>query len=663
MSQHEMDARLRTWARSPSERPAPADLRMRVLQIPTIEPRPAQEPRDGRSFDMLSAVKLVAAAAVVALFAGFLVLGLLSTQPTEQPAPVAVPSGSPTSTVAPSHTPAPNPIPESARVEVPEDHFAITFPHGWTTESRPLSGTDDAAIGAFGTSPDGTAECVAHYDGDIDDGDRPVSYIDSGWNSFMERWAGHSLGGDEWPEDAGVIWEQPIPAGPAAVTWNPGEPLSTAYFVTDGYGVYRVACGPGSADDPIGWLPIAQTLELFRAERAPNGELVSGPPLTTDFLLGKFNTEQVEPGVYRIAHDNWEDLTGLGEGAEDNGIIAAANGGMWRYSDSGIQPFGGQGSDFGGEPADNDYYDIPWPPELWHDDVQIGPGDTIWAIRPYDREPPQLRTLDHIRLRGANSPEDSSWHLRRAAPPGGSVDGVSVQPDGSIWSWWSDAAGTTTIARLEGEDWRELATLEATFIDDEDDEDDESPMPRWPAIAIQDGSMWALTGDPVRLLRHDGDRWQEQPPLPDPEWVIRSGNGGGLVVGPTGEAWVETQTCEPIPEFEDWLECRGGLARFAAGHWTMWDPEQGPPQVPGVIGFEPGLPMAIGPDGRAWFTSGHGAIWFDGDEWGRVGPRMYVYALEVAPDGAVWINAGDQRRVGGEIDFGPTEYYVIQLWA
>ena len=665
MKKHETDATLRSWANARGDRPAPADLRQRILDIPFDEtpPQPLW-PWGGKGFDMYSAAKLVAAAALVALFVGLLAPGCSSTEPTEREAPVAVPTGSPETT-----TEAPTAAPTGTRVEVTEDSFAITFPPGWTAEARPMDEAPDAATGAFGTSPDGAAECLAHYYGNLGEEDfgeedfqgdhNIVPYMEPGWNAFMEQWAAQ-YGGEEWPDGHSVEWAQPIPAGPAARAFDPGAPLPVSYFVTDGYGVYQVACGPTSAEPSDRWLSIAQTLELFRAERAPNGELISGPPLTSDTLLSRFITEEVEPGVTWIVYDNEHDLTGLADGSLR--LLATTDGSVWSYNADGIFPIGGLGPDFPSASIDYEEDGSQPSPDIWLDAVAIGRGDTIWAVRPSEGERPALRSLeliDWLKYDGV------AWALRKPAPEGGTVVGVHIDPDDTIWAWWRDDDGVTTIGRLDDIDqfyFTDVAMLESTYVAGNEDEG-EAPTRQWPAIAIHDGNTWALAGDPVRLLRLVDGEWWEQPPLPEPDWQIRTENGHGLVVGSNGELWVEIIRCKENEQFPEWPECVFGLGRFDDDGWTVWDWEQEPPKIAGVFDADTGLPTAIGPDGRAWFATGSGAVWFDGSDWGRVGPQEHIYALAVAPDGSVWINAGRQRRVGdGEMDFGPTEYYVIQPW-
>ena len=114
MSQRDLDTRLRSWARSPAGRPVPMELRRQVLDIPTTAPptqrrrwlrflrvsRPVEDTRDelddgqlGRPaiaiaptqtrgvITMFSPVKIVAAAAVLALSVGIASVGLFTAEP------------------------------------------------------------------------------------------------------------------------------------------------------------------------------------------------------------------------------------------------------------------------------------------------------------------------------------------------------------------------------------------------------------------------------------------------------------------------------------------------------------------------------------------------------------------------------------------------------
>ncbi len=153
---------------------------------------------------------------------------------------------------------------------------------------------------------------------------------------------------------------------------------------------------------------------------------------------------------------------------------------------------------------------------------------------------------------------------------------MHIDPDDTVWAWWSDSDGVTTVSRLDDIDrfyFADVATLPATFVGGDGD-DGEGQQRQWPAIAIHDGTIWALAGDPVGLLRYVGGEWQEQPPLPEPDWEIRTENGHGLVVGPDGNIWVALERCHPLEEPSDWIVCAPGLARFDSVGWTVWDWEQ-----------------------------------------------------------------------------------------
>ena len=87
--------RLRVWLHERlTERPDPYPVLDEVLsQLPTTPQRrhrwwPIGATSSGR-FTMFSAFKLIAAAAIVALFGGFLATGLLSTPQADEPAPAA----------------------------------------------------------------------------------------------------------------------------------------------------------------------------------------------------------------------------------------------------------------------------------------------------------------------------------------------------------------------------------------------------------------------------------------------------------------------------------------------------------------------------------------------------------------------------------------------
>ena len=101
MNEHEFERAFRAWSQAEAAEPASATLRVRVLDVPLT----TRQGRGrwawievGRFGSVFSATRFVVAGAIVALFGGFLLAGLL-TQPSDDMAPAAVTaSPSPTTT-------------------------------------------------------------------------------------------------------------------------------------------------------------------------------------------------------------------------------------------------------------------------------------------------------------------------------------------------------------------------------------------------------------------------------------------------------------------------------------------------------------------------------------------------------------------------------------
>jgi hypothetical protein len=97
MSDHDFETSFRAWSRAEAEDPVSDDFRGRVVAIPSsTSPQRSSLPRidTGRLQSMFSATKFVVAGGIVALFGGFLLAGVLTTQPSEESMPAVGASAS-----------------------------------------------------------------------------------------------------------------------------------------------------------------------------------------------------------------------------------------------------------------------------------------------------------------------------------------------------------------------------------------------------------------------------------------------------------------------------------------------------------------------------------------------------------------------------------------
>ena len=145
-----------------------------------------------------------------------------------------------------------------------------------------------------------------------------------------------------------------------------------------------------------------------------------------------------------------------------------------------------------------------------------------------------------------------------------------------------------------------------------------------------------------------------------------AGSEESLDVGPDGTLWIGAT--DPA----DGRVCGLRLARFDGADWDVWGRDDGIPDVGSVFwygGCQEGI-HTVAPDGSVWlapldFLAGRecsGVANFDGTTWTRHLPGLCVYDAAIAPDGTVWLQAGEVNSdVDGEpwYDFDPVGTYVI----
>lgn len=312
------------------------------------------------------------------------------------------------------------------------------------------------------------------------------------------------------------------------------------------------------------------------------------------------------PWVFRLdtAGDTSMNHTGIGP---DGTVWMLETGRLLRFDESEQWSRDGVGS-----PDEPD-----WIPGFW-DDIQVAADGTVfttsWPIRSFD---------------------GTGWTIER--------DGYlfSGQADGAIWAYREDE-----IARWEDGRWT-VWPVPGVF----------GGWP-YPAAATPDGVVWLGRFDPEHaadvgyiwtLARFDGTALMDVtvPGVPD------DASPTLIAAGPGGTLWV-------------YLWSRAGtghLARLTPDGWTVFDAEDGVPVVrdfyQGALGF-----MAVGPDGRVWLTPQdepqgdcRGVAGFDGTEWTSYLEDTCIVDLDVALDGAVWVQTAQGEP--GQAVAGPT--YRITL--
>jgi hypothetical protein len=139
------------------------------------------------------------------------------------------------------------------------------------------------------------------------------------------------------------------------------------------------------------------------------------------------------------------------------------------------------------------------------------------------------------------------------------------------------------------------------------------------AGAAGEGVPQAVLRDlPVGLFRLDREGWQEVP-VPEGCATLDLSSEPRFAVAPDGALWLAA-SC---------------VARFDGTAWTTFE---------GAAALSRNeSELAITPDVTVWLATGTALVSFDGDEWTRhLGED--VISVNAAPDGAVWVVAGDRTR-------------------
>jgi hypothetical protein len=260
-------------------------------------------------------------------------------------------------------------------------------------------------------------------------------------------------------------------------------------------------------------------------------------------------------------------------------------------------------------------------------DIEIAPDGTLWVA---DRG---LRTFD-----------GASW--ADVQPRSVSVE---IEEDGTVWAAWETAnEKRRVVGRLIDGAWERLGgQLPKHKACDSNDGGTSCTGYGFGGLSLSDdGSPWVITGKPPALFRHVGEGWRRvDTPRGGPVW---------FAVAPDGTLWVQLQRKNKLV-----------LARHDGDGWTVFD----------ALNTRVGhlrADLRVAPDGGLWanlvewpslpgdcrgvtrFDEG-GARHFLGD--------LCVYAMDVAPDGKVWLQAGEVWEVGSRDriydSLGPTHTYVI----
>jgi hypothetical protein len=363
-----------------------------VSTFPGRELAPAPIPatnglQPARGFTMLSAIKFVVASVIVALFGGFLLTGILTTQHGDEMAPAAV-SESPEAEVTSEPTEAPT---TSARTDIlPGVELAV----------------EEVESGVFRVINDGVRDLAKANNTDIaagyDDGiylSRPQRFVRLGSDEW-HRWdSKNSESGDFEVAPDGTVWTSAIESFDGEEWTQHKAAIVTAVDMTPDGTVWAFWEGPEPEDRPPnifayldedGWQTLGHLDNVHDL-------LVAGP----DDIWA---TAGIFPENYlhRFVDGAWQRLVGI-EGTEPT----------WQPAE---------------DPVADDAVQFDWGPG-WG--VGLGPDGTLWGASSRDFAPYSL-----VRFDGT---EWQEWMVADLVPDygGGYAQNLTVAPDGSLWSdWW-----------------------------------------------------------------------------------------------------------------------------------------------------------------------------------------------------------------------------------
>jgi len=275
---------------------------------------------------------------------------------------------------------------------------------------------------------------------------------------------------------------------------------------------------------------------------------------------------------------------------------------------------------------------FPMPSSHWPD-LKVSPDGTLWA-----------RTGSATSI---GRLEGDGWSEMAGLDTG--MEGAprwDFAPDGTVWTGRSQAR----VARLDASGWQDypidldsfdldLQQLREAYGDDTAGQRPYFEDLRvgangdvWAALSVNDGAFASMI-----LLRYDGEAWSVEDPL---------GLGGYytvdlLDVGPDGTMWVYLEAGrdarnEPEGHY---------LARLADDRWTVFSEEDGVEQL--VWRAENYGLLRVDHDGAVWVrpqdggSQGQGVRVFDGKTWRQYLDGHDVIDMEVAPDGRVWVLTSD----------------------
>ena len=376
----------------------------------------------------------------------------------------------------------------------------------------------------------------------------------------------------------------------------------------------------------------------------------------TDELVARMATEEVAPGVLKVAADGTgQEMTSI------EGIIVSDDGTVWTWTSSSVRELGRQshGASIAGHLA-------PGPDgTLW----ASGKDDCVDVLPPISSFDGKTWTLRSEGMAAPVSGPDPRW-------PPDYIPSLAVGPDGVAWAVGENCGdiGYNSLVRLGPQGWTIYSIGDG--------------IPAWPCGPDPDcGGQWSIEITPDGavwlgvpkggLARFDGTAWEVVRPLGGDEdhgVISLASNGDGVL-------WAEILTDDAVPWYESRLGVDRHLARFDGRAWEVF------PYVPDgdTDGLGPSLIQAVGPDGTVWLTDAYSAqdrgraiidldlsdvgwltlpVSFDGERWRRF-PEVLAdwasdplngfvvrdkkessfgtYDIALGPDATAWVTVSAHR--------------------
>jgi hypothetical protein len=366
----------------------------------------------------------------------------------------------------------------------------------------------------------------------------------------------------------------------------------------------------------FGGLLLAGILTSPRHEGVLPAAVTASPsPMPTEALLSGMVTQEVEPGVHRIIEDGVRELMQQGTPSD---IVAGPDGSVWLG------------------------YEGRW--------LRLGRTDESSALGEMSGESEVAPDGSLWNIANGNVYEwdGESWTQWDADSQGLAARGLAIAPDGTVWVTEGDTDGETThlyrLARPTDEgltavpDWTGIHPRAAGWGH---------------MVVAPDSDVWLVgeatpdlpgydNGGPTvdAFLRFDGSEWHSVAVPDDLRWAW---GGQSFDIGVDGTLWAAVGRSS---EDED------GLARLDGSGWTVFTETDGV-RPWGTFGFIPTDHLHVAPDGSVWVNAeGDGSTCggvanFDGSAWTSFLPGLCVHDMDIAHDGAVWVQAGTYAVAGG----------------